>query len=126
VKTGRASAWAGKACNTCILYNKLVEQCKIWSNSKIFLSISWRNRRRRKVQPRDAAPLMINQALSRKQTKLSELCYVVYEIKKDGAEMLIRKIGQSVIAIAVTGRDIKLVLAINWQGLGDPMITDID
>ena len=69
---------------------------------------------------------MINQALSRKQTKLSELCYVVYEIEKGGAEMLIRKTGQSEIAIAVTGRDIKLVPAINWQGLGDPMIMDID
>lgn len=41
----------------------------------------------------DAAPLMINQALSRKQATLSELCYVVYEIEKDGAEMLVRKIG---------------------------------
>ena len=54
---------------------------------------SERNRRRRKVQRRDAAPLMINQALSRKQATLSELCYVVYEIEKDGAEMLVRKIG---------------------------------
>ena len=87
---------------------------------------SGRNRLRRKVLPRDAAPLMINQALSRKQATLSELCYVVYKIEKDGAEMLVRKIGQSEIAIAVTGRDIKLVPAINWQGLGDPMIMDID
>ena len=59
-----------------------------------------RNRRRRKVQHRDAAPLMINQALSRKQATLSELCYVVYEIEKDGGEMLVRKIGQT---IAVPG-----------------------
>jgi hypothetical protein len=43
-----------------------------------------------------------------KQATLSELCYVVYEIEKDGAKMLVRKIGQSEIAIAVTGRDIKL------------------
>ncbi len=64
---------------------------------------SGRNRLRRKVLPRDAAPLMINQALSRKQATLSELYYVVYEIEKDGAEMLVRKIGQSEIAIAVLG-----------------------
>jgi hypothetical protein len=71
----------------------LYNTAKSGQTQKLFFMPGGRNRRRRKVQHRDAAPLMINQALSRKQATLSELCYVVYEIEKDGAEMLVRKIG---------------------------------
>ncbi len=35
------------------------------------------------------------------------ICYVVYEIEKVGAEMLVKKIGQSEIAFAVNGQGIK-------------------
>ena len=38
---------------------------------------------------------------------LATICYVVYESEKEGAEMLVQKIGQSEIAFAVNGQGIK-------------------